>query len=277
MKKTLSLLTSIMMASMVNSITAFAENDTDTVSYSDIVNMTDEQFAEFTNNIYSEYGYGDDSIDDENKFREYLNTVPDFFSGDPDAYISEKYHAYKVFSSGEAEAYMSFIVDTETELNNQLLPSALGYPDEWIIKCTEGKWIIDQDVYSDIHEYRLYIPKDIISDFEEYIKLEESFRHLSTDLLNEYDITARSWIGNQFIPRGEGIEILNGEEGYIKGDANGDGKLNLNDAVAILQYVALPAKYPLTGLRKINADCDGVDGISGGDALWVQQKDAGLF
>ena len=30
------------------------------------------------------------------------------------------------------------------------------------------------------------------------------------------------------------------------GDATLDGNVNLNDAVAILQYVALPAKYPLT-------------------------------
>ena len=63
---------------------------------------------------------------------------------------------------------------------------------------------------------------------------------------------------------------------YLKGDANGDGRLTLNDAVAILQYVALPAKYPLTGQCKSNADCDGSAGITGGDALWVQLMDAGM-
>lgn len=61
------------------------------------------------------------------------------------------------------------------------------------------------------------------------------------------------------------------------GDANADSRLTLNDAVAVLQYVALPEKYPLTAQGQFNADCDGEEGITGKDALWVQQKDAGLF
>ena len=31
----------------------------------------------------------------------------------------------------------------------------------------------------------------------------------------------------------------------MKGDVNAEGAVNLNDAVAILQYIALSAKYPL--------------------------------
>ena len=60
----------------------------------------------------------------------------------------------------------------------------------------------------------------------------------------------------------------------LRGDANNDIKVNLNDAVAILQYIALPEKYPLNSQGMLNADCDGVPGITGGDALWVQQQDA---
>ena len=63
---------------------------------------------------------------------------------------------------------------------------------------------------------------------------------------------------------------------YVNGDANDDNDLTLNDAVAVLQNIALPAKYPLTPQGKFNADCDGKAGISGGDALWIQMKDAGL-
>ena|GEM_PF-1512244 len=63
---------------------------------------------------------------------------------------------------------------------------------------------------------------------------------------------------------------------YVDGDANSDSTLTLNDAVAVLQNIALPAKYPLTAQGKFNADCDGKAGISGGDALWIQMKDAGL-
>ena len=64
--------------------------------------------------------------------------------------------------------------------------------------------------------------------------------------------------------------------GAVSGDANTDSRLTLNDAVAVLQFVALPEKYPLTAQGRFNADCDGNAGISPGDALWIQRQDAGL-
>ena len=69
---------------------------------------------------------------------------------------------------------------------------------------------------------------------------------------------------------GETVELV----GAVNGDANADSRLSLNDAVAVLQYISLPQKYPLTAQGRFNADCDGKDGISGGDALWIQQQDA---
>jgi len=73
------------------------------------------------------------------------------------------------------------------------------------------------------------------------------------------------------------VEIGEAQTGkYLRGDANCDGEVTLNDAVAILQYVALASKYPLTEQGLINAECDGNDGITGGDALMVQKHDAGL-
>ena len=64
---------------------------------------------------------------------------------------------------------------------------------------------------------------------------------------------------------------------YVDGDANDDSTLTLNDAVAVLQNIALPEKYPLTTQGRFNADCDGKAGVSGGDALWIQMKDANLI
>ena len=63
----------------------------------------------------------------------------------------------------------------------------------------------------------------------------------------------------------------------LYGDANVDGKVDLQDAVAILQYSALPKKYPLTEKGERQADVDGVEGISGKDALVIQQVDAKLI
>ena len=63
------------------------------------------------------------------------------------------------------------------------------------------------------------------------------------------------------------------------GDANVDKKVDLNDAVAILQYVALPTKYPLTSQGELNADVidNGTSGVTGMDALAIQMFDAKLF
>ena len=63
------------------------------------------------------------------------------------------------------------------------------------------------------------------------------------------------------------------------GDANCDGTVNLNDAVAILQFVALEAKYPLTDQGRVNADVvdNGASGVNATDALAIQMTDAKLF
>jgi len=62
----------------------------------------------------------------------------------------------------------------------------------------------------------------------------------------------------------------------IYGDANCDHVINVADAVAILQYIANNSKYSLSAQGLINADADGYAGITGGDAIAVQKKDAGI-
>lgn len=59
------------------------------------------------------------------------------------------------------------------------------------------------------------------------------------------------------------------------GDANLDGSVNVADAVAVLQYVANRSKYPIEPMGIINGDVDGEDGITGSDAIVIQQTDAG--
>ena len=70
-----------------------------------------------------------------------------------------------------------------------------------------------------------------------------------------------------------------GGEPVAWGDANVDGKVDLTDAVAILQYVALPAKYDLTATGEINADVvdNGTSGVNASDALAIQMLDAKLI
>lgn len=63
----------------------------------------------------------------------------------------------------------------------------------------------------------------------------------------------------------------------VKGDANGDSKVNVADAVAVIQYISNQTKYALTPAALANADCDGVAGISGNDAIMIQKIDAGII
>jgi hypothetical protein len=62
----------------------------------------------------------------------------------------------------------------------------------------------------------------------------------------------------------------------LVGDANNDGRVNVADSVAVLQYIADHSKYMLNDLQKANADCDGAPGLTGGDAMHIQKLDAGI-
>ena len=73
------------------------------------------------------------------------------------------------------------------------------------------------------------------------------------------------------------VEGIESPKTTMKGDANCDGKVNVSDAVAVMQYISNQTKYPLIGPALKNADCDGVVGISGNDAITIQKIDAGIL
>ena len=69
------------------------------------------------------------------------------------------------------------------------------------------------------------------------------------------------------------IDIMNA----VDGDANNDGQITVADAVAVLQCIANTEKYPMSEQGRFNADIDGEDGITGGDASAIQKIDAGIW
>ena len=65
------------------------------------------------------------------------------------------------------------------------------------------------------------------------------------------------------------------ESQIVYGEVNGDGKVGISDAVAILQYIANRDKYPLNAQALRNADCvDHGDGVTGMDAFALKLVDA---
>ena len=63
-------------------------------------------------------------------------------------------------------------------------------------------------------------------------------------------------------------------ESKLKGDANLDGKATIADAVAILQHIANRDRYELLPQGLINADVDGVAGVTANDARVLQAMDS---
>ena len=239
--------------------------------FNEYISMTNEEVLSIYNtDKLTECGFGDETISDSVKFEKYLNTPPDFYIGDN--YCSSGYAAYKRFISGEAEPYITFYVDMGISFSDKISSEDLGYPADWRIESVNGKMAIEYKVVKPIHEYRLYVPVDIIEDFETYIRLEASNHHF-TDIENDnkYGIYYCADIDSQFASYGEAEAII---DGNLAGDANLDGKTTVADAVAILQNIANRDKYGLKEQGLINADIDGEAGVTANDALTLQKWDA---
>ncbi|MBP3248756.1 MAG: endo-1,4-beta-xylanase [Ruminococcus sp.] len=97
-----------------------------------------------------------------------------------------------------------------------------------------------------------------------------------TGIANWYDLSGMGYTDVS----GLGLLKLTGEApdgDLMYGDATCDNKVDLQDAVAILQYIALPKKYPLTELGLKQSDTDGSGDVSGKDALVIQMVDAKIY
>jgi len=135
--------------------------------------------------------------------------------------------------------------------------------------------------YCDIHLYEM-----MVSVYVDEISETESIPDLDangfTAYRDEYVRELRAAKGNadpQAAPlmSGGDSDVFVGSAGTdIRGDANLDGKLDVADSVAVLQYISNSAKYPLSDQGKKNADIDGAEGLTGGDAIAIQRLDAGI-
>lgn len=68
------------------------------------------------------------------------------------------------------------------------------------------------------------------------------------------------------------------EAAVVYGDANGDNKVTLADALTILQFIANEEKYPMDEKQQKAADCFNTgDGITAMDAMAVQSLDTGYI
>jgi Dockerin type I domain len=68
---------------------------------------------------------------------------------------------------------------------------------------------------------------------------------------------------------GQGVQriYVGCSQGYVSGDANGDGFVNVSDAVWIVNYVFVGGSPPVPTLENGDANCDGFTNVS--DAVWL--------
>ncbi len=137
--------------------------------------------------------------------------------------------------------------------------------------------IYKDEVYSNTPAASSALPEEIRSYFDNRFDLNEN--GISGDvsdimalesyiMINYPQLTLGDFTG------GSGTETITVDN---VGDANCDEKVNVADAVAVLQYVTNAEKYPLSPQGLANADIDGALGITGTDAITIQKIDAGII
>jgi len=133
----------------------------------------------------------------------------------------------------------------------------------------DANYDLDGDGYTatiyDLTAVQLYVIKyvdeidDVDGSYNEYVKsLCETPETISATL--NYD---------------NNVKILLDLDTERSGDANNDGKVNISDAVLIMQSITNPSEYSLTLKGQFNADvCNTGDGITNSDALQIQMWEA---
>ena len=251
-------------------------------SFMECMLMTDDEFiGVYNTERLKDCGFGDDTIDNAEKFDKYLNTPPKYYYAPQSGtkYESGTYTNYKKFISGDADAYITFYVNLCNKLSPDLKSEDLGCMSNWEIELIDGKYTETYTNYpaakkhiEPLHEYHVHIPAEVLSNFETYVRFEAASNYFS-DIArnNDYGIVHYDDINAQYSVRLAGEETI---DGNLAGDANLDGKTTVADAVAILQSIGNRDKYALTPQGLINADIDGYDGVTAKDALEIQTWDS---
>lgn len=191
MKKLIALFSSLALCGgAFTVINANAQQEPQTYTYLELLEMSDTEVAAKINPDIIECGFGDETLSDEEKFK---NLFPD---SDIDGFAlpDDRYNWIKMCADGTETAIMHFTVDESTTLDRTLTSQALGFPSDWELKAFDGiKYIggIETGITETIHEYRVYVPSEIFVDFESYIRMEEAGKQLAS-AGNGYSITEYS-------------------------------------------------------------------------------------
>lgn len=214
------------------------------------------------------YGY------DRNQYQDYTLISLSYASTDHDGNIELTKEITKFLESKYQVTESTGVFDSKSFLSETVHWDLIRPSDPYDThKLTEAEilrlneYLSGVNAYFDANTQRMILSEDM-TELEKY---------QLNDSLNEiFDLTFNTYgLADIETTEGKTIDFLSAFE--LKGDSNCDGKVSISDSVAILQYIADYAKYPLSPQGKINADCDGSDGITGLDAAAIQKFDAEII
>ena len=135
-----------------------------------------------------------------------------------------------------------------------------------------------QTINKDLSEKGYDIHVEIENENKRKLVISENYSEqekfgLATMLRENYGIVLYQYTETDTQNPGKKVDFL--ADG-VEGDANLDGKASVADSVAILQHIANRDKYGLKAQGLVNADVDGIEGVTANDALVLQQWDAGI-
>ena len=210
------IMSSLFTASLISSLSVYAEESQfQKYTYNELSEMTDDEFLELVKHQkgkdYACYMFGNDDVSDEIKLENYLkssditkfdlsdaNIIPDTFAND--IFEEPRYYAYKQFINGKASPYLVFYVDRYKEMSADITADAFGYSKDWKLTVYDGLYEPFPEYKRQLHEYRVDVPMDVITDFEKYIRLEYSYDSVRGDYYsdNPYGINYFDTIEDQF-------------------------------------------------------------------------------
>lgn len=133
------------------------------------------------------------------------------------------------------------------------------------------KYISDNDLNCHLEEEHIEYEDNSVKSF---VKVMPDYEISQTEHYNFYKqivedtgVSNKLWINESSDTlSAENVDLHNN----IVGDVNGDGKMDMSDAVLIMQSCSNPDKYQLTAQAIYNADFNN-DGITNEDALTIQK------
>lgn len=258
-------------------------------TYQEIMEMDDEEFLIYLYNVEEEWGdsetllqagYGCYDLTDAEKFERYFELTNTLFPSDEErwmnrffekVYIENEDPYYFEYQEKESTAtnrpFMRIAMPYDIELDPNMTADYFGLPSNWEVTYFEGKY--SSNFYRYYHRYIVYIDLDWCKDFEKFVRMETA----ALCLWNTYSDEVLS-VHNPF------QVYVGGDEGSssLCGDANSNEKLDISDAVKLMNYVTDPISNPLTIEEKGRCDVYQTgDGISSQDALAVQKYLCGLI